>query len=191
MSCKCSFIVSAYDRQDHLACLLYSLKVQTERDWEVIVTDNSPDAINLWVAQELAEEDSRFGYLSTKRADCYEAANRAVESATGQYLCFPSDDGYYTPQFLEVMYAAGEGADLVYCDAVYGGNGCPYPCLLDAAPVAGRIDKGGFLLKRELFPGFQGPFGVDRAADAWLIERIAQTPGARVVKAPGILWVHN
>jgi hypothetical protein len=38
---KCSFIVSAYDRPWALYTLLWCLVNQTEKDFEVIVTDNA------------------------------------------------------------------------------------------------------------------------------------------------------
>src|SRR5208337_2687043 len=41
-----SYIVSAYDRPDHLGCVLYSIKAQTDQSFEVIVTDNGGDERN-------------------------------------------------------------------------------------------------------------------------------------------------
>jgi len=88
---KCSFIVSAYDRPDALALLLLSLKLQTEPDFEVIVCDN---------AAELEHPrpcifDPRINWLwtGTTCANCYQSSNSGVQHATGEYLCFPSDDG--------------------------------------------------------------------------------------------------
>ncbi len=80
-------------------------------------------------------------------------------------------------------------ADLIYCDCIYDGHGVKYASM-DVAPVGGRIDKGGFLLRRECFSGFAGPAGIDRAADAWLIEALIRT-GVTHTKAPGYLWIHN
>jgi hypothetical protein len=178
---KCSFIVSAFDRPDALACLLYALKIQTEPDFEVIVTCNAPMRPPL--------EDDRFSYHGTMLRDCYESANHGATIATGEYLCFPSDDGYYAPRFLELMLKHGNGADLIYCNCVYDGHGCECG-FMDTAPVCGRIDKGGFLLRRSLFTGFEGPFGVDRAADGNLIEDLVRK-GASHRKVEIVGWVHN
>jgi glycosyltransferase involved in cell wall biosynthesis len=186
---RCSFIVSAYDRPAHLDLLLRSLRLQTCPDFEVIITDN---AVGDCVAQNfsamMAIGDERFRYIEAKQADCYFSANLGAAHAMGDYLCFPSDDGYYAPRFLEQMLTAA-GADLIYCDCVYDGHGCNY-APMDTAPVCGRIDKGGFLIKREKFTGFAGPAGVERAADGWLIDSLV-SQGATKTKVPGYMWIHN
>lgn len=178
---KCSFIVSAFDRPDALACLLYSLKIQTEPDFEVIVTNNG--------TRSLSVADPRFEYFGPELRDCYESANYGATLATGEYLCFPSDDGYYAPRFLELMLRHGANADLIYSNCVYDGHGCECG-FMDAAPKCGSIDKGGFLVRRSLFTGFLGPFGADRAADGWLIEELVRS-GASQQKVPILGWVHN
>jgi glycosyltransferase involved in cell wall biosynthesis len=169
--------------------LLRSLRLQTCPDFEVLVTDNADgkQAGDNFSAM-MATGDERFRYIEAKQADCYLSANVGAERAQGEYLCFPSDDGYYVPRFLESMLNAGP-ADLIYCDCIYDGHNVHY-ATMDAAPIAGRIDKGGFLVKRAKFTGFAGPAGLGRAADAWLIEALIMT-GVTHTKAPGYLWIHN
>jgi glycosyltransferase involved in cell wall biosynthesis len=170
----------------HLAGLLRSLQIQSEPDFEVLVTDNGARESNRIAVEQL--EDSRFIYHATGRPDCYYSANYGASMAIGEYLCFPSDDNYYVPRFLQTMLAAAP-KDLIYCDCIYDGYGIHYASM-DVAPIAGRIDKGGFLIRRDKFKGFDGPAGVNRAADAWLIEGLIRT-GVTHIKAPGYLWVHN
>lgn len=183
---RCSFIVSAFDRPHHLSCVLRSLQVQTEREFEVIITDNSKEQVNFETVFSIA--DNRFVYLSTQSTDCYASANRGAAQAKGDYLSFPSDDGYYVPRFLETMLQAAP-ADLIYCDCVYDGYGKKYE-FWDAEPKLGLIDKGGFLVKREVFPGFNGAPEGPCAADGWMIEQAVKY-GATTAKVPGILWIHN
>jgi glycosyltransferase involved in cell wall biosynthesis len=183
---KCTFIVSAFDRPDALACLLYSLKIQTERDFQVIVSDNggSPEMFN--AVKKL--EDSRFRYIDMLFSNCYQSSNGVVRFASGEYLCFPSDDNYYVPQFLELMLKPQ--ADLIYCDMLYD------PRLTGSyAPVnvgPGRdIDKGGFLVRRDCFQPFpwEREDGL-RMADHFLINDLVKA-GLSCAKVPGVLWVHN
>lgn len=184
---KCSFIVSAYDRPDALACCLYSLKIQTERDFEVIVADNSGDFANTAVVIQV--NDRRFTHYRAGSRDCYESSNGAALLAQGEYLCFPSDDGYYAPRFLELMLQHGDGADLIYCNCAYDGHGseCAF---FDVTPTVGGIDKGGFLLRRQLFTEFAGPVGLCRAADGQLVEQVVRA-GATHQKVPIVGWAHN
>jgi glycosyltransferase involved in cell wall biosynthesis len=186
----CSFIVSAFENPARLACLLRSLQIQSEPNFEVLIADNTATETAVAKNREVVEQlgDSRFKYINARLSDCYCSANYGASLATGDYLCFPSDDGYYVPRFLQTMLDAGP-ADLIYCDCIYDGHGASYR-LMDVAPVGGRIDKGGFLVRRERFSGFKGPAGADRAADAWLIEALIKT-GVTHTKAPGYLWVHN
>jgi glycosyltransferase involved in cell wall biosynthesis len=183
---KCSFIVSAYDRPEALSGLLYSLRVQTEPDFHVLVTDNAPNFHNRLAVQRL--NDYRFRYCETKMSNCYASANMGAEMASGDYLCFPSDDDYYVPRFLELMLQPG--TELVYCDMLYD------PRLKGVyAPVNVQpgldIDKGGFLIKSQHFQPFpwERPDGL-RLADHYLINDLVAA-GLSHAKVPGVLWVHN
>ena len=185
----CSFIVSTYDRPAHLDLLLRSLRLQTCPDFEVLITDNAVgDQVAKNFSAVMAIGDQRFRYFEAKQADCYYSANLGAAHAMGEYLCFPSDDGYYAPRFLELMLTAAP-ADLIYCDCVYDGHGASY-APMETAPACGAIDKGGFLIKRDKFSGFEGPPGVERAADGWLIEKMVRE-GINHAKVPGYMWVHN
>jgi glycosyltransferase involved in cell wall biosynthesis len=189
---KCSFIVSAWNRPASLACVLRSLVIQTETDFEVLVTDNAlTEADATGNVQAVAQlQDARFRYERTDMADCYVSANHGAAVARGEYLCFPSDDDYYTPRFLELMLKGNERADLIYCNCIYNGNGCHY-APMEVEPVCGRIDKGGFLVRRSKFPEFtDGTPGTIRAADGWMIERLVRS-GIQHHKVPGYLWIHN
>ncbi len=194
---KCSFIVSAYDRPDHLLCCVASLRIQTYRNFEVIVTDNAKHpgiaSGQKYLIEDLNLLDDRFSYELLRLRDCYESANWGSRVAAGEYLCFPSDDGYYCPRFLELMLKHGDGADVIYCDCIWDGRGYGpgEECIhLDTAPVCGKIDKGGFLVKRSAFKEFKGPFGMDRGADGWLIEDLVKSRAT--FKKVGITaWAHN
>lgn len=194
MTPKVTFIVSCYDRPTHLMCLLASLITQTRTSWEIVICDNSKDGRNHSIYNAFRELPGVF-YVHTGQYGCrccYQSANCAAEMwAKGEYLCFPSDDDYYGPRFLELMLKYGDGADFIYSD--YVDDSCGNECaVMHSIPALGHIDKGGFLVKRELFLAhkFAGPFGKDRPADGWLVEELAAA-GARMVKAPGVTWVHN
>lgn len=186
-----TFIASTFNRPQVLLLLLNSLQLQTEKNFECIVTDNSTDPT-------LAEQNefhvkmsgSRFRYLKTNYRECYSSAEEGALLATGKFLCFPSDDNYYLPQFAEMMLrkALNEGLDLVYCDCVYG-RPKAVPFLLDVKPKVNHIDKGGFLVRRESFKSFPGKAAIS-CSDGWLIEELVKK-GVRHGKVESPLWVHN
>ena len=184
---KCSFIVSAFDRPGHLRCLLASLAIQDEPDFEAIVTDNSSDARNATVVNGIL--DPRFHHVHTGMRNCYESANTGALLAQGEYLCFPSDDNYYVPLFLGLMLK--QKTDLIYCDMIYDprmSKKGKYEAI-EVHPEVRKIDKSGFLVRRSKFRPFPWEHSV-QIADGLLIEELIKD-GLSHAKAPGVLWVHN
>ena len=182
---KCSFIVSTFNRPWHLRCLLASLAIQNERDFEVIITDNnihiSVNALNATVINEL--HDSRFRHVKAAKGNCYESANFGASLAQGEYLCFPSDDNYYIPDFLKRMLK--QKTDLIYCDMIHRHQYRTF----NVSPRISRIDKGGFLIRRSKFRPFPWKRSIV-TADGMLIEELIKHKISHA-KAKGVLWVHN
>lgn len=166
-----SFIVSAYNRPEMLLVILSSLAVQTFRNFEVIVTDNSTDRRISKRHAEIVKLFPGFKYLRTagklKVQDCYWAAEHAVKQAHGQWLCFPCDDTYYAPEFAARMLAAAHSNcwNMVICKQVIVGpeasGGSGYR-VWQMKP--GYAVKTSFIVNRDVFRGFtgkpQGPFPV-------------------------------
>lgn len=201
-----TYIVSAYDRPEHLAVVLASLRVQTDPDFEVIVADNAPDTdmqiANLCAVVRL--EDRRFQHVNTAKHamspswDCYWSAEWVVDRglARGSWLCLPSDDSYYVPIFQQVMLdAARRGSwDLVYCDILYDRRWQDgrYK-IMPTRPSPGGIDKTAFFLRRSKWIGFPGkPVGspASSGCDGEMIEQLVKT-GIAHGHVPEPLVVHN
>jgi glycosyltransferase involved in cell wall biosynthesis len=199
---KVSYIVSAYNRPASLPCCLWSLKVQTDPDFEVIVADNG-----LEIAHDIRHQlavcnlnDPRFRRVDTSNSenpawDSYWSAEIAVEhEACGEWLCFPSDDSYYMPIFQEALVKAAEerGWDLVYCDMIYDRRLSGKYATLDVQARVGQIDKTGFLLKREKWIGFPHKPTVPgfSCADGEMIAQLVAS-GVKHGKVSEILVVHN
>ena len=192
----CSFIVSTYNRPRVLEGVLTSLAQQTEQSFEVIVADNSDNPSCIVGNHEaVARYDDRFRLIETRLSDCYRSANAAAQFAIGEYVCFPSDDCYYCPRFLEQLIQRGRSSDLIYCNCIWDGLGSAYPgSILVARLCLGGIDKGGFLLRRWKFTGFPEP-PADRADRVWpgdgiMIEQLVKA-GVHSTKVDQVLWVHN
>src|SRR4051812_39478108 len=103
---KVSLALVAYRRVDPLMCLLYSLRVQTYANWEVVVyhDGHNPEV----EAAVKSFQDPRMVYAcSAVRHNNYGHSNRkaAVSLCTGDYIGMGNDDNYYVPGYFEVMLA--------------------------------------------------------------------------------------
>lgn len=200
-----TYVVSAYDRPDSLAVCLWSLKVQTARDFECLIADN---AIDVGIAARhqgvvAALNDKRFRHISTvgkgkARDASYGSADWMVEyEARGEWLCFPSDDSYYVPQFQALMLGAAQpnAWDLVYCDLLYDPRLAGRYAVLIASPQVCSIDKTNFMLRRDVWTGFLTPLdpndlGDRTCTDGLMIERLVRK-GIRHGRVEQTLCVHN
>lgn len=197
-----TYIVSALSRPRSLRCVLASLQVQTDASFDVIVADNTSDdeiaSAHQRVTGEL--EDERFRYIRTAayaddpRWNCYWSADWLVEHGEvhGEYICLPSDDSYYVPIFQEAMLAKGrgEGLGLVYCEMLYDRRGAGVYRLLNTYPCYGRIDKTGFLVRRDQWIGFVGKRDRPDDSDGVMIDELVKR-GVKHGKVEEPLAIHN
>lgn len=153
-----AFIVSAYDRPKLLRTCLWSLACQTYRDFAVLVTDNADDPRKQREnrAAVASIQDHRFAYVSTadiEVSDCYWSSEHGIKHTNSRWLCFPCDDTYYPPEWLQRMLNAAyrENLDLVLCANAI------------AAPITCGTDHYFQVhLGTESFPGYKPSFIVKR-----------------------------
>lgn len=202
---KVSYIVSVYDRLDHLKCCIASLGCQTDRDFEVIVVLTHP-AINYvlevsTILQNNLPDVIRSQVVNTITHDAhstYHASNYGSGYAKGEFLCFPSDDSYYVPIFQEEHVRAAEtnGWDFVYADQLYDrrqGDGKYSPMITQMQCC--HIDKTGFLIRRRVFEELNGFEGLDEnsqlgTADGFFAEK-CRDRGVPNGKIHEVFSVHN
>jgi glycosyltransferase involved in cell wall biosynthesis len=193
---KISYIVSVCGRSDLLIGMLASLAAQTDPDFEVIVTDNSVDDL---IARRILAVCStsnvpKIRYIRCLKPTCYHSAEQGLLAAKGDFVCFPSDDGYYMPKFGERMWqaAVGQGADLVLCNMVYDERMAGHYAVIDTNFTNGFVDKTGFLLRREKFVEFPGKPETDTpaACDGLLIEQLLASDISHA-KIVDVLVVHS
>ena len=194
-----TFFVNSYATPTNLWCILGSLIQQTDPSWEAVVLLNHRDPliraehraiVGLMDDDRLSTADSWHDQLSW---DCYWACDWAYDQglAKGEWICCASDDGYYMPEFVEVM--AASDADVVFCDMVMRKYLVQRRSLVNTLPKAGHIDKTGFMVRRSKWIGFPhknqqhaGPSG----ADGMAVESMVRL-GYKVDKVHIPLVVHN
>jgi glycosyltransferase involved in cell wall biosynthesis len=199
-----SYIVSLHNRPDYLAVCCYMLKMQTHRNFEVIVTDNTADNAVARQQRDFVHglKDKRFTYVRTadkiEVSDCYWSAEYGMTLATGNWLCFPCEDCYYPPEWGQRMLTAGVryGWDLVLCEKLIVG---PEPCGADRyfAFEAGSMSfpgyKPSFIVKREYFPEWlnKPTMGACSGVDRTTLQSMVRNPELRWGVARDLFYFHN
>lgn len=102
MSPKISVIISTYKRSHLIERAIQSVLNQTFKDFEIVITDDSPDDETEKVAKSF--NDDRIKYTRNKvRRGFVACRNQGVRgsSPNSQYIAFLDDDDEWLPQFLE------------------------------------------------------------------------------------------
>lgn len=190
MTPEITYIVSAEQRPVALALMLGSLVLQTHEEWEAIVTDIAFNPVIANKHELVCSIDTRIRYLRSGAENLYGAAEEGVAAATGEWLCFPSDDGYYCPWFGERMLKAARDNDwdMVYCDIVMGGAQCHR--VLGAKPSRCNIDKTNFMVRRDWFDAFDSKLTDYQQSDGIFVEKLVGR-GIRHGRLAEVLCVHN
>jgi len=109
MSPKASVIISVYKDTEALRCILYALERQTERNFEIIITEDcESDEMASFLSEykkrphfyHLTQEDN--GWRKTL------AVNRAIASANTEYLIFLDGDCIPDFHFVETHLASAQ-----------------------------------------------------------------------------------
>ncbi len=196
-------IVTSYNRPNELEVCLRSLKNQRKssnrndhQELLIIVTDNSE---NNKETHEIVHK-LNCGYVQTRATDCYTAAEMVIDLVTTDFICFPSDDNWYAPEFAYrlLLHADRYGCGFVYCDMLYDpryyGEWNGKYNVVKCQPKTCFIDKGGFVIRTDLFKSLGGfpnkPFNPKSEADGQLAELVVKC-GAKVGYVEELLWFHG
>ncbi len=115
MSPKISIITINYNNLEGLKKTIKSVKNQSYNEFEYIVIDgNSKDGS----AEYIQNNNTLFDYwLSEPDSGVYQAMNKGIEKATGDYLLFlNSGDHFYNAKVLEKNHQEIKHSDIIYFD---------------------------------------------------------------------------
>lgn len=151
-----SIVLPTRDRPTLLRRAVASVLAQTERDFEIIVVDNSTrgDAL-AEAATELADARVRIVPAPAAR-NAAEARNLGLVRATGTYVSFLDDDDAYRPDKIaqQLALATRSGSPLVLCGARFNLRGRSF-----VRHVSAPVIRGDELL---LAAGLGTPFQLHR-----------------------------
>jgi len=110
---KLSIITISYNNKVGLERTVISVIGQTFTDFEYIVIDG---ASNDGSADILKENTSKIDYwVSEKDSGIYNAMNKGIQKATGEYCLFLNSGDYlYKPDTLENVFAHNYNEDIIY-----------------------------------------------------------------------------
>jgi glycosyltransferase involved in cell wall biosynthesis len=97
-----SFCFTTYKRHDYLKKTLESVNLQTYKNFEVIVSDNDPDASGKTVVESFG--DSRFKYFANEEnLGMKKSFNRSLSRSSGEFIVMIADDDPVYPDMLETL----------------------------------------------------------------------------------------
>ena len=141
---KVSVLVAVYNAAEYLPQCLDSLLSQTLHDIEVICVDDASTDSSVDVLKRYAATDNRIKVICLKEnGGQAHARNVALESATGEYVCFLDSDDWFANDSLEhcsKMMDDNPDTDAVLFRLMmwYDANNCtPYP-MHDFDVLSGR-----------------------------------------------------
>lgn len=182
-----SVITATYNAAAHLPGLIGSLRAQTDRDFEWVVADGASNDGTLALVAEAVDLNPRVS--SEPDFGVYDAMNRAIVSATGDYYVVIGADDRFAPDAIANFRAAAResGADIVAAAVLAQGRPIPIRegrSWLYGAHAFISSHSVGTLVKRELhqkFGYYSNRFSI--IADTLFVKRVCQAGATRHVAA--------
>lgn len=98
-----SIIIPLYNKEKFLFETLSSVELQTYKDFEVIIVDDSSTDNSFNIAKTF-EKDKRFKVYTKLNGGVSDARNFGIEKAEGQYICFLDADDIWDSSYLREVY---------------------------------------------------------------------------------------
>lgn len=126
---KLSIIIPTFNSEKVLAAAINSVVSQSFTDFELLIIDGLSTDNTLAIARSYA--DSRIKIISEKDKGIYDAMNKGIERASGEWLYFlGSDDVLFDNEVLSKVFVTYQSqtsqADFVYANVIWGDTGLIY-----------------------------------------------------------------
>jgi glycosyltransferase involved in cell wall biosynthesis len=118
-----SIVIPVYKSAHTIAATLDSVRTQTFRDYEVLITDDESSDGTLDICRQYAREhpEMRISTVSIPHSGVAAARNDALARASGEFVSFLDSDDHWMPQKLErvaALIGRDSQADLIYHDVM-------------------------------------------------------------------------
>jgi glycosyltransferase involved in cell wall biosynthesis len=98
-----SVVIPLYNKERFLSATLSSVELQTFKDFEVIIVDDSSTDNSYNIAKTF-EKDKRFKVYTKLNGGVSDTRNFGIEKAVGQYICFLDADDIWDSSYLQEVY---------------------------------------------------------------------------------------
>jgi glycosyltransferase involved in cell wall biosynthesis len=192
---KIEFIIPAYNRPNHLMCMLNSLCAQTSNNWSAHVIGDCPPEGTLDRVINYFKDDERirFTILTERYNDWgHTPRNIGLEMATEEWVVMTGEDNYYTPKFVEFFLDAAKSnlkSNFIYCDIVHNWINFEY-IYIKSEPKFGKMDIGNFMSKREMAKQIKLDTSFPQS-DWKFISQYLNIYKSELIYIPKILYIHN
>jgi len=125
---RVSICIPAYNQPSNLHRALESVFLQTFKDFEVVITDDSPDNSVSIVAAEFGQHANLRYYKNKNRKGSPENWNEAVRLASGELIKILHHDDWFSDEnslaeFVNIL-EQNPKADFAFCPSLgFGGDG--------------------------------------------------------------------
>ena len=141
MQDKVSILIPAYNAEGFLKRCIDSVLNQTYRDFEVIIVNDGSSDDTQAVCENYSSKDARVSLINQENQGVAAARNRALDSATGDFILFVDADDWIESDMLEKMLNAvnfKEQSDIAFCRH-------------DFANSSQEVDRSGDTLQIEIW----------------------------------------
>lgn len=113
-----SVIIPTYNAEQYIKECLGSIIHQTYCEKEIIIIDGLSTDTTVSIVEEFSLKFQYITYVSEKDAGIYDAMNKGIKKAKGEWVIFlGSDDKLYTNNILEEIFSKQEN---IVADVLYG-----------------------------------------------------------------------
>jgi glycosyltransferase involved in cell wall biosynthesis len=145
---KLSIVVPTFNSGSCIERCLQSIRIQTFRDYEIILQDgaSSDDTVRIASGFQEANPGMDLKVFSEKDTGPYDAMNKGCRMASGEWLYFlGSDDELHDENVLSTVM---DSPGLAACDVIYGNvQAIGDSCAKDGSVYDGIFDLGKLLTK--------------------------------------------
>lgn len=121
---RLSIIIPTYNSSKTIFDALTSIKTQSFQDLEVLVMDGESSDNTIEIVTNFSKDYPKIHCYIQKDDGVYDAMNKALKIATGDYFYFfGSDDVLYNSKVLESVFSKTENFDFVYGNVQFKESG--------------------------------------------------------------------